>query len=98
LNLFNIQRSDRSLTRNLTESCVSTNEILTQVYLGYKFCTSLLEIAGLRVPARYIRDFAMFSVCSSSRSCPPGCASAANVVSGNVGIFGTNTVTHKLIL
>jgi hypothetical protein len=28
---------------------------------------SVLEIAGLRVPARYIRDFALFNVCSSSK-------------------------------
>jgi hypothetical protein len=30
---------------------------LTQVYLGFKFCPSVLEIVGLRVPGRYIRDF-----------------------------------------
>jgi hypothetical protein len=35
----------------------------TQVYPGSKFCPSVLEIVGLRVPARYIRDFTLFSVC-----------------------------------
>jgi hypothetical protein len=34
---------------------------LTQVYFGFKICPSVLEIVGLRVPARYIRDFASMS-------------------------------------
>jgi hypothetical protein len=37
---------------------------LTQVYLTSKFCSCVLEIAGLRVPALYISDFALFNVCS----------------------------------
>jgi hypothetical protein len=52
---------------------------LIQVYIGSKFCP-LLEIVGLRIPTRYIRDFALFNVCSSSKSCPStSCAPAANV-------------------
>jgi hypothetical protein len=35
---------------------------LTHVYFGSKFCPSVLEIVGLRVPARCIRDFALFNV------------------------------------
>jgi hypothetical protein len=42
---------------------------LTQVYFGFKFCTSVLEIIGLRVPVRYIRYFALFNVCSSCNNC-----------------------------
>jgi hypothetical protein len=42
--------------------------LFIQVYLGYKFCPSVLEIVGLRVPARYMRDFALFNVCSSSKN------------------------------
>jgi hypothetical protein len=58
---------------------------LTQVYFGLKFCPSVLEIVGLRVPARYIRDFAVFNVCSSCKNCPSArCASAANVVAGTL--------------
>jgi hypothetical protein len=38
--------------------------LLIQVYLNSKFCPPFLEIVGLRVPARYISDFALFSVCS----------------------------------
>jgi hypothetical protein len=54
---------------------------LTQVYFGLKFCPPVLEIVGLRVPARYIRDFALFNVCFSCKNCPSArCASAANVV------------------
>jgi hypothetical protein len=34
------------------------------------FCPSVLEIVGLRVPARYIRDFALFNVCSSCKIVP----------------------------
>jgi hypothetical protein len=44
-------------------------------------CSSSLEIVGLRVPVRHIRDFPMFSVSSASKNRPSArCASAANVV------------------
>jgi hypothetical protein len=61
---------------------------LTQVYFSFKFCPSVLETVGLLVPARYIRDFALFSVCSSCINCPSAkCASAANVVCRGVDVF-----------
>jgi hypothetical protein len=48
---------------------------------------SVLEIVGLRVPARYIRDFALFNVYSSCKNCPSAiCASAANVVCRDVDV------------
>jgi hypothetical protein len=70
-----------------------------QVYRGSKFCPSVLEIVGLRVPARCIRDFTLFSVCSSSRysSCAR-CASAANVVCRDIDVFGAKPVLLKDIL
>jgi hypothetical protein len=72
---------------------------LTQVYRGSKYCPSVLETVGLRVPVRYIRDFSMFSVCSSSKNCPfARCASAANVVCTDVDIFGTKTLSLKHVL
>jgi hypothetical protein len=72
---------------------------LTQVYRGSKFCPSVLETVGLRILVRYIRDFSMFSVCSSSKNCPSArCASAANVVCRDVDIFGTKTLSLKHIL
>jgi hypothetical protein len=69
------------------------HSFLIQVYLGSKFYPSLLEISGLRVSARYIRDFALFNVCSSSKSCPSArCASAANIVCSDVDVFGAKNV------
>jgi hypothetical protein len=69
---------------------------LTQVYRGSEFCPSVLETVGLRVPVRYIRDFSMFSVCSSSKNCPSArCASAANVCR-DVFIFGTKTLSKHI--
>jgi hypothetical protein len=70
-----------------------------QVYFGLKFCTSVLEIVGFRVPARYIRDFALFSVCSSCKYCPSArCASAANIVRRDVDIFEVRNVRLKRFL
>jgi hypothetical protein len=37
-----------------------------QCYLGSTLCPSVLEAVGIRVPVRYIRDFSMFIVSSSS--------------------------------
>jgi hypothetical protein len=72
---------------------------LTQVYFGFKFCHSVLEIVGLRVPARYIRDFALFNVCSSSKNCPSArCASAANVVCRDVDVFGARNIFLNRLL
>jgi hypothetical protein len=66
---------------------------LTKVYFGFKFYPAVLEIVGLRVPARYIRDFALFNVCSSSKTCPSArCASAADVVCKDVDVFGAGKV------
>jgi hypothetical protein len=70
-----------------------------QVYLGSKFCPSVLETVGLRVPARYIRDFAWFNFCPSSKNCPSArCASAANVVCRDFDVFGAKTVLLNNIL
>jgi hypothetical protein len=72
---------------------------LIQVCLGSKFCPSVLEIAGLRVPLRYIRDLALFNVCSSSKNCPSArCASDANVVCRDVDVFGAKNVLLNNIL
>jgi hypothetical protein len=74
---------------------------LTQVYFCPKFCPSVLEIVSLRVPARYIRDFTLFCVGSSYeyKNCPSaGCASAANVVCKDAGIFGAKNLLRNHIL
>jgi hypothetical protein len=36
----------------------------TQLYLGSKFCPSVLNTIGIRVPSQYTRDLFVFSVCS----------------------------------
>jgi hypothetical protein len=44
-----------------------------------------MEMAGFRLSALYIEDFAWFNVCSSYKNCPSArCASAANVVCRDV--------------
>jgi hypothetical protein len=66
---------------------------LTHVYFGSKFCPSVLEIVGLRVPARYIRDFESFNVCSSSKNCPSArCASVVNIVCRDVDVYGARNI------
>jgi hypothetical protein len=61
-------------------------------YLSSKLC-SVLEIVGLRVPARYITDFASFIVCSSRKNCPSArCASAADVVCRDGEVFEAQNV------
>jgi hypothetical protein len=67
---------------------------LFQFYLGSKFCSSVLEIAGLRAPSLYMRDFALFSVCSSSKNF----SSAANFVCRDVDVFGAKNVLLNHIL
>jgi hypothetical protein len=55
--------------------------VVVVVYSGSKFCPSILKNVGLRVPARCIRDFALFTVCSSCKNCPSArCVTAANVM------------------
>jgi hypothetical protein len=45
-------------------------QFLVELYLDFKLCPSVLEIVALRVPARYIRDFTLFNVCSSNKIVP----------------------------
>jgi hypothetical protein len=69
------------------------------VYLGSKFCSSVLETVGLRVPAGYIRHFAFFNVCCSCKNCPSArCVSAAIVVCMDVDVFRAMNVLFNHIL
>jgi hypothetical protein len=43
----------------------------------------------IRLPARYMRAFSLFNVCSSSKNCPPRFTAVTNAVFGNVDVFGT---------
>jgi hypothetical protein len=66
---------------------------LIQVYLGSKFCPSVLETVGLRVPTLHLRDFPLFCVCPAIKNCPSArCASAANVVCRHFDIFRRQNV------
>jgi hypothetical protein len=67
--------------------------------LLFEILPSVLEVVGLRVPARHIRDFVLFNVCSLCKNCPSArCASAANVVCRDVDVFVARKVLPKLIL
>jgi hypothetical protein len=72
---------------------------LNQAYRGLKYCPSLLEAVGLRVPTRNLRDFSMFNFSTSLKNCPSArCASAANVVCRDFDVFKTNIVSLSHIL
>jgi hypothetical protein len=82
---------------NLHTLCMRMHRLdavfLNQVYSGSKFCPSVLETVGLRVPPRRIRNFALFSVCSSCKNCPSArYASATNVVCRDYHVFGSRNV------
>jgi hypothetical protein len=71
---------------------------LTQVYLGHKFCPSVLETVTIPVPARYVRDVSFFSVCPAINNCPAKCAAAANVICRDFDTSGTRKGSHNHIL
>jgi hypothetical protein len=72
---------------------------IIQIYLGSKFCLSLSETVGLRVPALYIRELSIFNICSSSKNRRPvRCTSAANVFCRTVDVSRTQTVSFNGIL
>jgi hypothetical protein len=68
---------------------------LIQVYRGMKYCPSLLEAVGLRVPTRYLKDVSVFNFSPSIKNCPSArCASAANGVCRDFD----KTIEQKLFL
>jgi hypothetical protein len=68
---------------------------LIQVYLGSKFCPSVLETVGLRVPTRHLRDFPLFYVCPTIKNYPARCASAGTLISLQDKMFPLNTFYYK---
>jgi hypothetical protein len=65
------------------------------VLLGSKSCPSTLDIIGLRVPTRNLRDFSLFHV-SSYKNCPSGrCVTAANCICNNMDVFRREFVTLR---
>jgi hypothetical protein len=64
------------------------------VFLGSTSCSSTMDIIGLRVPTRNLRDFPLFHVSSSYTNCPSGrCATAANSVCNQLDVFRRQIVT-----
>jgi hypothetical protein len=52
---------------------------IVDVYNGFKFCLLLLEIVGIRILTRNLRDFPLLTVGSLRKTGPSArCASAAN--------------------
>jgi hypothetical protein len=67
---------------------------VTNVFLGSKSCPSTIDIIGLRVPTRNLRDIPLFHVSSSYTNCPSGrCATVANSVYNHLDVFRRQIVT-----
>jgi hypothetical protein len=75
--------------RTLRERRHQLNAIFViNVSLGSKSCPSTMNIIGLRVPTRNLRDFSLFRVRSSYTNCPSArCATAANSVCYQLDVF-----------
>jgi hypothetical protein len=64
------------------------------VFLGFKSFPSAMDIIGLRVTTRNLRDFPLFHVSSFYKNCPSGrCATAANSVCNQLDVFRRQIVT-----
>jgi hypothetical protein len=60
---------------------------------------SLLEAVSIRVPARNVRDFPLFTAGSSRKTYPSArCSSATNAVCKDIDIFSKHLVTLIHIL
>jgi hypothetical protein len=68
--------------------------LLLLLLLGSKSCPSTMDIIGLRVPTRNLRDFLLFQISSSYKKCPSGrCATAANSICNQLDVFRRQIVT-----
>jgi hypothetical protein len=78
----------------MTENINLMQFFVINVFLGSKSCPSTLDIIGLRVPTRNLRDFPLFHVSSSYKNCPTArCATAANSVCNQLDVFRRQIVT-----
>jgi len=57
-----------------------------------------LETVGFGEPTGNLRDFTLYNVGSKRRSCPARCASGANVISRDAGIWEGKTVSLNDLL
>jgi hypothetical protein len=68
--------------------------IIINVLFGSKFSLSTLDIIGLRVPTRNLRDFSLFYISLYYKNCPPGrCVTAANSICNHMDVFRREFVT-----
>jgi hypothetical protein len=58
------------------------------VLSGSKSCPSTMDIIGLRVSTRNLRDFSLLHVSSFYKNCPSGrCVTAANSICNQLDVF-----------
>jgi hypothetical protein len=72
--------------------------ILIELYLGSKLYPLVLQAVGIRVSARYIRDFKIFNICCSGKNCPARCSSSTGVGCRNVNVLGTKNCSSQSVL
>jgi hypothetical protein len=79
--------------------CLIDALFLVRVHNVFKSCFSLYETVGIRVPTRHFRDFPLFAVGFSRKTCLSAtCVSAANTVCIDTNIFSKNLITLKHIV
>jgi hypothetical protein len=65
-------------------------------FLGSKSCPFSMDIIGLRVPTRNLRELPLFHVSPASKNCPSArCATAANSICNKLDIFRRQIVTLR---
>jgi hypothetical protein len=81
-------------TLYMTEDINLMQFLLLTFFIGSKSYPSSMDIIGLRVPTRNLRDFPMFHVSPSFRNCPSSShATAANSVCSGFDIFRRQSIT-----
>jgi hypothetical protein len=68
--------------------------VLINAFIGSKYYPSVLEIFGIRVPTRNIRNFTTFN-CSFSHCPSARCVSAANAICKSADIFSKSCLSLK---
>jgi hypothetical protein len=73
--------------------------LVINVFLDSRSCPSTVDIIGLRVPTRNLRELPLFHVSPSSQNCPSArCATAANSVCNELDILRRQIVTFYVLL
>jgi hypothetical protein len=68
------------------------------VFGGSKYFPTLFETVVSRVLNRNFRDFSLMNVDFKRRNCPyAGCASPANAIDSDIGIFNGRSISVNMI-